>query len=108
MYGHLGSPKVLGYGAGKSGVHQLTKSLAIAWAEFGIRVNAIAPGFIATPGTKVGRSDPAHYKAVVDRTPVGRWGESNDIAGPALFLASPAADFVTGVTLNVDGGYMAV
>ena len=108
MYGHLGSPKVLGYGAGKAGVHQLTKSLAIAWAESGIRVNAIAPGFIATPGTEVGRSDPAHYKAVVDRTPVGRWGESNDIAGPALFLASPAANFVTGVTLNVDGGYMAV
>ena len=64
---------MLGYGAGKAGVHQLTKSLAIAWAESGIRVNAIAPGFIATPGTEVGRSDLAHYKAVVDRTPVGRW-----------------------------------
>jgi NAD(P)-dependent dehydrogenase (short-subunit alcohol dehydrogenase family) len=108
MYGHLGSPKVVGYGAGKAGIHQLTKSLAILWAEYGIRVNAIAPGFIATPGTAVGRADPVHYAAVMSRTPMKRWGESEDIAGPAVFLASPAASFVTGVTLSVDGGYMAV
>ena len=108
MYGHLGSPKVVGYGAGKAGIHQMTKSLAILWAEHGIRVNAIAPGFIATPGTAVGRADPAHYAAVMSRTPLKRWGECEDIAGPAVFLASPAASFVTGVTLDVDGGYMAV
>lgn len=108
MYGYAGSPKVVGYGASKAGIHQLTKSLAIAWAEHGVRVNAIAPGFIATPGTAVGRADPEHYNAVVGRTPVGRWGEPEDIAGPALFLASPAAGFVTGVTLNVDGGYSVV
>lgn len=108
MYGHLGSPKVVGYGAGKAGIHQLTKSLAILWAEQGIRVNAIAPGFIATPGTAVGRADPAHYAAVMSRTPMKRWGESEDIAGPAVFLASDAASFITGVTLEVDGGYMAV
>ena len=68
----------------------------------------VAPGFIATPGTAVGRADSGHYNAVVARTPVGRWGEPDDIAGPALFLASPAARFVTGVTLNVDGGYSVV
>lgn len=107
MYGHVGSPKVPAYGAAKAGVHQLTKSLAIAWAEHGVRVNAIAPGFIATAGTAIGRSDPEHYAAVVARTPMGRWGEPADIAGPALFLASPAAAFVTGVTLDVDGGYSA-
>ena len=107
MYGHVGSPKVPAYGAAKAGVHQLTKSLAIAWAERGVRANAIAPGFVATAGTAVGRSDPEHYAAVVARTPMGRWGEPEDIAGPALFLASPAAAFVTGVTLNVDGGYAA-
>ena len=107
MYGHVGSPKVPAYGAAKAGVHQLTKSLAIAWAERGVRANVIAPGFVATAGTAVGRSDPEHYAAVVARTPMGRWGEPEDIAGPALFLASPAAAFVTGVTLNVDGGYAA-
>ena len=108
MYGYVGSPKVVGYGASKAGIHQLTKSLAIAWAEHGVRVNAIAPGFIATVGTAVGRADPDHYGAVVAHTPVGRWGEPEDIAGPTLFLASPAASFVTGVTLNVDGGYSVV
>jgi NAD(P)-dependent dehydrogenase (short-subunit alcohol dehydrogenase family) len=108
MYGILGSPKVPAYGAAKSGVHQLTKSLAIEWAEYGVRVNAIAPGFIDTPGTKLGRSDPKHYDAVANRTPLGRWGNSKDIVGPALFLASVDAAFITGVTLNVDGGYSAV
>ena len=73
-----------------------------------MRVNAIAPGFIVTPGTAVGRADPEHHNAVIARTPLGRWGEPEDIAGPALFLASPVASFVTGVTLNVDGGYTAV
>ena len=107
MYGHVGSPKVPAYGAAKAGIHQLTKSLAIAWAEHGVRVNAIAPGFVATAGTTLGRSDPEHYAAVVARTPMGRWGEPADLAGPALFLASPAAAFVTGVILNVDGGYAA-
>ena len=108
MYGYVGSPKVIGYGASKAGIHQLTKSLAIAWAEHRVRVNAIAPGFIVTAGTAVGRSDPEHYNAVVARTPAGRWGEPEDIAGAALFLASPLASFITGVTLNVDGGYSIV
>ena len=107
MYGILGSPKVLGYGAAKSGIHQLTKSLAIAWADDGIRVNGIAPGFIETPGTVRGRSDPEHSGAVIARTPAGRWGKPEDIVGPAIFLCSSEASFVTGVTLSVDGGYSA-
>ena len=102
-----GAPRSPPTGPPRPGVHQLTKSLAIAWAEHGVRVNTIAPGFVATAGTVVGRSDPEHYAAVVARTPMGRWGEPADLAGPALFLASPAAAFVTGVILNVDGGYAA-
>jgi len=86
-------------------VQQLTKSLAIAWAEFGIRVNAIAPGFIVTEQSARSRTDPKHVAAVDARTPMGRWGQPEDIAGPVLFLASPAAAFMTGVTLPVDGGY---
>ena len=108
MYSTFGSPKVPAYGASKAGVQQLTKSLAIAWAEFGIRVNAVAPGFVVTRQTERGRADPAHVAAVNSRTPLGRWGEPSDLAGPVLFLASPAAAFITGTTLLVDGGYSAV
>ncbi len=107
MYSRFGSPRVPAYGASKAGVAQLTKSLAIAWAEHGIRVNAIAPGFIRTEQSLPGQQDPAHDRAVVARTPFRRWGEPEDLAGPALFLASPAAAFVTGAVLPVDGGYSA-
>jgi len=108
MYSSFGSPRVPAYGASKAGVAQLTKSLALAWAEHGVRVNAIAPGFIVTEQTVRARADATHYQRVLDRTPVGRWGQPEDIAGPALFLASPAAAFITGVVLPVDGGYTAV
>ncbi|HSB80664.1 MAG TPA: SDR family oxidoreductase [Candidatus Methylomirabilis sp.] len=108
MYSTFGSPKVPAYGASKAGVTQLTKSLALAWAEHGVRVNAIAPGFIVTEQTARARADAAHYQRVVDRTPAGRWGQPADIVGPALFLASPAAGFITGAVLPVDGGYTAV
>ena len=86
---------------------QLTKSLALAYAPEGIRVNAIAPGWIATPLTQALRDDPARNAAIVARTPLGRWGSPDDIAGAAIFLCSPAAAFVTGTILAVDGGYMA-
>ena len=103
----LGGARVPGYSASKGGVAQLTKSLALAYAPEGIRVNAIAPGWIATRLTQALRDDPVRDAAIVARTPLGRWGEPDEIAGAAIFLCSPAAAFVTGTILAVDGGYMA-
>ena len=105
MYSFFGSPKVPAYGASKAAIHQLTRSLALKYAPHGVRVNAIAPGFVVTEQTSRGRADSMHYNAVISRTPFGRWGQPDDIAGPALFLASEQAQFVTGQTLVVDGGY---
>jgi NAD(P)-dependent dehydrogenase (short-subunit alcohol dehydrogenase family) len=96
------------YSASKGAVMQLTKSLAIAYADDGIRVNAIAPGWVATALTKPLRENPEANKAVIDRTPMKRWADPADMAGPVLFLCSPAAAFVTGVILPVDGGYLVV
>ena len=104
MYARFGSPRNPAYGASKAGVEQLTKSLAIAWAADGIRVNAIAPGFIVTEQSARARQDPVFAKGVETRTPMGRWGPPGDIAGAALFLASDAAGFMTGACLPVDGG----
>ena len=104
----FGSPRNPAYGASKAGVEQLTKSLAIAWAEDGIRVNAIAPGFIVTEQSARARQDPAFVTGVEARTPLRRWGQPGDLVGAALFLASDAAAFVTGVCLAVDGGYSVV
>jgi NAD(P)-dependent dehydrogenase (short-subunit alcohol dehydrogenase family) len=106
MLSFFGAGLVPGYSASKGGVAQLTKSLAIAYAAEGIRVNAVAPGWIATPLTQPLQDDPARAGAIVARTPLGRWGTPEDIAGPVLFLASPAARFVTGAILPVDGGYL--
>jgi NAD(P)-dependent dehydrogenase (short-subunit alcohol dehydrogenase family) len=105
MYATFGSPRNPAYGASKAAVQHLTRSLAIAWADDGIRVNAVAPGFIVTQQSARSRTDPAHVAAVTSRTPMGRWGEPEDIAGPVLFLASPAAGFMTGTCLAIDGGY---
>jgi len=105
MYASFGSPRNPAYGASKAAVVQLTKSLAIAWAPDGIRVNAVAPGFIVTMQSAKSRTDPAHVAAVTLRTPMGRWGQPDDIAGPVLFLCSPAAAFMTGTCLAIDGGY---
>jgi NAD(P)-dependent dehydrogenase (short-subunit alcohol dehydrogenase family) len=95
------------YSASKGAVMQLTKSLAIAYADEGIRVNAIAPGWVKTPLTAALRENPEANKAVLDRTPMKRWAEPDDMAGPVMFLCSPAAAFVTGAILPVDGGYLA-
>ncbi len=105
MYAAFGSPRNPAYGASKAAVAQLTKSLAIAWAQDGIRVNALAPGFIVTEQSAKSRTDPDHVAAVNARTPMGRWGEPDDIAGAALFLTSSSAGFITGTCLSVDGGY---
>ncbi len=105
MHALFGAPLSPGYAASKAGVVQLTKSLAVAWAGDGIRVNAIAPGWIETAMTVPARSDAARNRAILDRTPLGRWGTPDDLVGPALFLASDAARFITGAVLPVDGGY---
>lgn len=108
MYARFGSPRNPAYGASKAGVEQMTKSLAIAFAPDDIRVNAIAPGFIVTEQSARARQDPAFTTAIEARTPMGRWGQPDDIAGVALFLASRAAAFMTGATIPVDGGYSVV
>lgn len=108
MYARFGSPRNPAYGASKAGIEQLTKSLAIAWAEDGIRVNAVAPGFIVTEQSARARQDASFTAAIEARTPLKRWGQPGDIAGTALFLASEASAFMTGTTLPVDGGYSVV
>jgi NAD(P)-dependent dehydrogenase (short-subunit alcohol dehydrogenase family) len=106
MYSFFGAGHAPGYGASKGGVAQLTRALAREYADHGIRVNAVAPGWIKTAITEPVFSDPARSAAVVDRTPLARWGEPRDVAGPVLFLCSAAAAFVTGAILPVDGGYL--
>ena len=106
-YSLFGSAFVLPYSASKGGVVQLTKSLAIAWAPDRIQVNALIPGWIRTDMTAgVQRIEPFH-RSIVQRTPAGRFGEPEELAGAAVFLASRASDFVTGIVLPVDGGYAA-
>jgi NAD(P)-dependent dehydrogenase (short-subunit alcohol dehydrogenase family) len=108
MLSYFGGPLVPGYTASKGGVAQLTKSLAAHWAPDGIRVNAIAPGWVETELTRALVEDPARSQGVLSRTPMARWAKPADIAGAALFLLSPQASFVTGTVLPVDGGYSAV
>jgi NAD(P)-dependent dehydrogenase (short-subunit alcohol dehydrogenase family) len=105
MLSFFGGGVVPAYSASKGGIAQLTKSLAIAYAQEGIRVNAIAPGWIRTPLTDALRVDDARNQAILDRTPMQRWGEPQDLSGSVLFLSSPLANFVTGQILSVDGGY---
>jgi NAD(P)-dependent dehydrogenase (short-subunit alcohol dehydrogenase family) len=106
MYSFFGGPHAPGYTASKGGIAQLTKALAVAYAVDKIRVNAIAPGWIETPLTRIVRDDPQKSGAILERTPIGRWGEPDDVAAATVFLCSPAAAFVTGVILPVDGGYL--
>ncbi|QDL93982.1 SDR family oxidoreductase (plasmid) [Paroceanicella profunda] len=106
MLSIFGSPVMPAYAASKGGVVQLTRSLATAWAAQGIQVNCLLPGWIDTPLTVAARREIANLEAdVLARTPAGRWGRPEDLAGPALFLLSEASDFVTGTALPVDGGY---
>ncbi len=101
-----GGINVPGYTAAKSGIAGLTKALANEWAPRGVNVNAIAPGYIATDNTEALRADPARSAAILDRIPAGRWGEASDLAGATVFLASAASDYVSGIVLPVDGGWL--
>lgn len=105
MLSIFGGGLVPGYAASKGGISQLTKSLAIAYAPDAIRVNAVAPGWIATPLTQTLQDDAARAEPILARTPLGRWGTPEDIASAVLYLCAPVASFVTGTTLVVDGGY---
>lgn len=102
-----GGIRVPSYTASKHAVAGLTKMLANEWAAKGINVNAIAPGYIATNNTEALRNDPARNQAILDRIPAGRWGNAEDIAQTAVYLAAPASNYVHGAILNVDGGWMA-
>ncbi|WP_375173466.1 2-dehydro-3-deoxy-D-gluconate 5-dehydrogenase KduD [Pseudooceanicola sp.] len=102
-----GGIRVPSYTASKHGVAGLTKILANEWAAKGINVNAIAPGYIATNNTEALRNDPDRNQAILERIPAGRWGDPSDIGGTAAFLASPAAQYVHGAVINVDGGWLA-
>ncbi|MFP5480399.1 MAG: 2-dehydro-3-deoxy-D-gluconate 5-dehydrogenase KduD [Alphaproteobacteria bacterium] len=102
-----GGIRVPSYTAAKHGVAGLTKLLANEWAAKGINVNAIAPGYVETANTQALRADPDRNRAILERIPAGRWGQPEDIAGAAVFLCSPAAAYVHGAILNVDGGWLA-
>jgi NAD(P)-dependent dehydrogenase (short-subunit alcohol dehydrogenase family) len=108
MYSYFGAGALPSYSAAKGAIVQLTKSMAIELAAHNIQVNAIAPGWIATEMTAMVRDVPEwsdFNRMIIARTPAARWGEADEVAGAAVFLASSAADFITGTTLPVDGGY---
>jgi len=106
MLSIFGSPWGAAYGASKGGIMQFTRSQAVAWAEDNIQVNCFLPGWINTELTKKAREYvPELHDKVLSRTPAGRWGEPEDLAGLAVFLASPASDFLTGTAIPIDGGF---
>jgi enoyl-ACP reductase-like protein len=106
MNATLALPRIPAYCASKGGVVLLTKALALAWAEEGIRVNAVAPGYIETAINAAGRTDRAHYERIADRT-AWRWGQPEDIAGAVAFLCMPASNYATGTVVAIDGGFLA-
>ncbi len=101
-----GGINVASYTAAKSGLVGLVRALSNEWAPYGVNVNAIAPGYIATDNTQALRDDADRYQAILERIPAGRWGEPDDLAGATVFLASPASDYVDGIVLPVDGGWL--
>jgi 2-deoxy-D-gluconate 3-dehydrogenase len=101
-----GGITVPGYAASKHGLAGITKALANEWARSGVNVNAVAPGYIATDNTRALRDDPVRSGAILERIPAGRWGQAEDLAGAVVFLASPASDYVNGIVLPVDGGWL--
>jgi 2-deoxy-D-gluconate 3-dehydrogenase len=101
-----GGITVPSYAASKAAVAQITKSLANEWAQYGINVNAIAPGYMVTNNTVALRKDPVRFNSITERIPAGRWGMPEDLQGAVVFLASRASDYVHGHVLVVDGGWM--
>ena len=106
LLSYQGGITVPGYTASKHGIAGLTKALANEWAGHNIQVNAIAPGYIRTDNTEALQNNPVRYKAILERIPAGRWGDPKDFAGPTVFLASAASNYVSGELLTVDGGLM--
>jgi NAD(P)-dependent dehydrogenase (short-subunit alcohol dehydrogenase family) len=106
MFSTFGASYAPAYTASKTGLLGLTRSLAHAFAKDPVRVNALAPGWIESPMTEVPRANPVRNAEILARIPVGRWGLPADVAHAALFLCSPLASYITGVTLPVDGGYL--
>jgi NAD(P)-dependent dehydrogenase (short-subunit alcohol dehydrogenase family) len=107
MNATLALPRIPAYCASKGGIVMLTKALALKWAEDGIRVNAVAPGYIETAINAAGRTDLAHYQRIADRTAFKRWGQPEEIAGAVAFLCMPASRYATGTVVAVDGGFLA-
>jgi 2-deoxy-D-gluconate 3-dehydrogenase len=107
MLSFQGGIRVPSYTASKSGIAGITKLLANEWASKGVNVNAIAPGYMATDNTAALQADEARNRSILERIPAGRWGNPSDMAGAAVFLASKASDYVNGITLPVDGGWLA-
>ncbi|KGQ59833.1 2-dehydro-3-deoxy-D-gluconate 5-dehydrogenase KduD [Gallibacterium anatis] len=107
MLSFQGGIRVPSYTASKSGVMGITRLMANEWAKYNINVNAIAPGYMATDNTAALRSDESRSKEILERIPAGRWGLPEDVAGPCVFLASAASDYINGYTIAVDGGWLA-
>lgn len=107
MNATLALPRIPAYCASKGGVVMLTKALALSWAADGIRVNAVAPGYIETSINEAGRQDRAHYDRIADRTAFKRWGQPDEVAGAVAFLCMPASRYATGTVVAVDGGFLA-
>ncbi|HMK36529.1 MAG TPA: glucose 1-dehydrogenase [Desulfomonilaceae bacterium] len=107
ILGTVALPSQVAYASSKGGVIQMTKVMALEWAKLGIQVNAIGPTYFETPLVAQLRNDPERYNFIIERTPMGRWGQPDELAGVVVFLASRASDFVTGQTIFVDGGWTA-
>ncbi len=101
-----GGINVPGYAASKAGIAALTKALANEWAAHGVNVNAIAPGYVRTDNTRALQDDPTRTAQILERIPAGRWADPDDLAGAIVFLSAPASDYVNGIVLPVDGGWL--
>jgi NAD(P)-dependent dehydrogenase (short-subunit alcohol dehydrogenase family) len=105
ILGAVALPSQLAYASSKGAVIQMTKVMALEWATQGVQVNAIGPTYFETPLVAQLRNDPERYRFIVERTPMGRWGQPEELAGVVIFLASRASDFITGQTIFIDGGW---